>query len=437
MLCDDLSELENTFSKSSQTDLNTKKKVLERMVQIVRESGLYEVSHKYDSHEYITYPSSTSSDPIRDTKPIPKQNLNLGEPVVTGTQANPGLQANPGNLPLINPQTLQVSSQSPRLPTFTGDTPVKGGNTAYQVWRFEVSCLAEEECYQKSPGELKHAIRRSLKGKAAESIIYLWDNATVDDILHKLDGLYGSVTKGCVLLKRFFNAQQQEAESVTDWGCRLESPLNQAKDKGSVDPKDMNTLLCTQLYEGLHNADLKTDTHYYYCTVKDFDALRIQIRIQEQDRQEKGKHGKSIATRKSSMQQSTSVKGNPPSSQQLSDDVAARLDRIETRMHQTSATKEDPISAINARLDRIEQMFKQPQSGYNRSYQYGPNWDQKTNRSKGGPIVCRRCCQEGHIAIGCRNRRSQTVPLNTQAPPSRGRRMAETETAPNQKPSKK
>ena len=157
------------------------------MVQIVRESGLYEVSHKYDSYENITYPSSTKSDPIRDTKSIPKQNLNLGEPVVTGTQANPG------NLPLINPQTLQVSSQSPRLPTFTEDTPVKGGNTAYQVWRFEVSCLAKEERYQKSPGELKHAKRRSL------SIIYLGDNATVDDILHKLDGLYGSVTKGCVI----------------------------------------------------------------------------------------------------------------------------------------------------------------------------------------------------------------------------------------------
>ena len=234
VLSDDLSELENTFSNSSQTDLNTKKKVLERMVQIVRESGLYEVSHKFELN----------------------LNLNLGEPVVTGTQANPGIQANPGNLPLINPQTLQVSSQAPRLPTFTGDTPVKGGNTAYQVWRFEVSCLAKEECYQKPPGELKHAIRRSLKGKAAESIIYLGDNAIVDDILHKLDGLYGSVTKGCVLLKRFFNAQQQETESVTDWGCRLESLLNQAKDKGSVDPKDMNTLLCTQLYEGLYNAEL-------------------------------------------------------------------------------------------------------------------------------------------------------------------------------------
>ena len=225
--------------------------------------------------------------------------------------------------------------------------------------------MAKDECYQKSPGELKHAIRRSLNGKAAESIIPLGDNATVDDILHKLDGLYGSVTKGCVLLKRFFNAQLQETESVIDWGCRLESLINQAKDKGSVDPKDMNTLLCTQLYEGLYNADLKTNTHYYYCTVKDFDALRIQIRIQEQDRQERGKHGKSIAARKSSMQQSTSVKGNPPSPQQLSDDVVARLDRIETRMHQTSATKEDPISAINANLDRIEQMFKQPQTGYN------------------------------------------------------------------------
>ena len=50
------------------------------------------------------------------------------------------------------------------------------------------------------------------------SHIYLWDNATVDDIIHKLDGLYGSVTNGCVLLKRFFNAQQQETESVTDRG---------------------------------------------------------------------------------------------------------------------------------------------------------------------------------------------------------------------------
>jgi len=47
-------------------------------------------------------------------------------------------------------------------------------------------------------------------------------DANIDDIIRKLDRIYGSVDKKEILLAEFYGSRQQNDENVSHWSCRLE-----------------------------------------------------------------------------------------------------------------------------------------------------------------------------------------------------------------------
>ena len=69
---------------------------------------------------------------------------------------------------------------------------------------------------------LKEGIVRSLRGCAADSVRYLIPQATILDILAKLDHLCSTVASFDILMQPFFKMQEQWGEMVSGFVTRLE-----------------------------------------------------------------------------------------------------------------------------------------------------------------------------------------------------------------------
>ena len=76
----------------------------------------------------------------------------------------------------------------PRISIFSGNSK---GATQFDLWQYEVQCL------KKHYDELivLQAIRRSLRGEASKALLCLGHEASVDDIVLKLNSIYGDVQR--------------------------------------------------------------------------------------------------------------------------------------------------------------------------------------------------------------------------------------------------
>lgn len=186
-----------------------------------------------------------------------------------GVKAEPGTALSPGTV---------MTSQQPRISLFYGDN-VKGEAT-YAQWVYEVRCLLLEKTHK--PEAIAQAIRRSLRGEASSIVRRLGIGATITDILHKFDSVYGEVDTKEHLLAKFYSAKQEENEDVTKWSCRLEDILSSAVERNLIDPKNVNDMLRNMFWQGLKPA-LKDISGYKFERITDFDQLRVEIRKLEQD----------------------------------------------------------------------------------------------------------------------------------------------------------
>ena len=94
--------------------------------------------------------------------------------------------------------TFATLNQPPRLSLFVGDQKPKSGEADFESWKFEVECLQRERGFSKEV--LTPLIKRSIRGEAGEMVRHLGVDATVEEILVKLQTLYGTVESGSTLL---------------------------------------------------------------------------------------------------------------------------------------------------------------------------------------------------------------------------------------------
>ena len=79
--------------------------------------------------------------------------------------------------------------QPPKLSIFYGSD--KKGEVSYDFWRHHVHCLLKDKIYNK---DMVHKnIRQSLRGEAGRVVMRLGVNATIPQILAKLDSIYGDI----------------------------------------------------------------------------------------------------------------------------------------------------------------------------------------------------------------------------------------------------
>ena len=56
--------------------------------------------------------------------------------------------------------------------------------------------------------------------------------ASVNDIVQRLEGLYGTVESGAVLLQQLYDSKQGAEESISSYSARLQLAINKAEQRG-------------------------------------------------------------------------------------------------------------------------------------------------------------------------------------------------------------
>lgn len=292
-----------------------KKDNFEEIIKKVNENPGYKVLTKEEYENLLAIASHKTSTP-KPTQESPVVRPKVSLPQTTGVQQSKVTFADPSVSPvprlqfyidqakqLDTSKQLDASKQLdtsklfntsyvaqpfnfPKLPFFSGSEEPQKGETSYEVWSFEVKCLQRQSLQNPiylPEHMLLQSIRNSLKGVARAMLVSLGEQATVKDILHKLDGFYGNVSTSETLIQSFYNDYQKDTESIVTYGSRLEQTLSRAIRCGHADFAAKDAMLRSKFWTGLKSQELKNSTRHLYDSVKDFQVLLREIRKVEQE----------------------------------------------------------------------------------------------------------------------------------------------------------
>jgi hypothetical protein len=147
------------------------------------------------------------------------------------------------SVPVIN-----ISNRKPWLSKF-------GGGEGYELWRHQLMCLRPHHSAQ----DVADVIRSSLHGKAGELLITFGPSAFVDNIVAKLDSVFGQIDDDTDVKAAFYSARQGQ-ESVADLSCRIEGLFARVSRVSNITGTEEG--LRQMFWTGLRQ-ELKTATTYY------------------------------------------------------------------------------------------------------------------------------------------------------------------------------
>ena len=259
---------------------------------------------------------------------------------------------------------VESSAVRPRFSVFSGE---EKSETSFDVWKNDVQCaLRDGGC---SANIILQAIRSSLKGKARSLLLTLPTDATPEQILNKLDGVYGNIYPSEKLLQQFYTSKQEVGESVVDYGMRLEGLIQRCIERKAINNDVKNEMLRTKLWSGLSDSNLRNASRYKYDTIDDFETSRKELRSIELDL-------KLSASSSSSSSSSVSEKRKAQISKIGQGDEESSLDLILRK-----------LDAIEKRIGDVEREVKQsnaknqlPQNTYQSNSRY---YDNAANRERG------------------------------------------------------
>ena len=142
--------------------------------------------------------------------------------------------------------------QYPRLSIFFGEEGK--GEVTWDSFKYEVDAYRSDGIFKQE--QILHGIRRALKGSASDKVRRLGPDATLEEVMDKLENDYGTVESRESVMRKFYSSKQKQGESVEQYASRLEELFDQAVKLGSLKRTDTDILK-----EVLHNGllkDLKT-----------------------------------------------------------------------------------------------------------------------------------------------------------------------------------
>ena len=413
----------------------TDQKEVKDLNNLSMEEFIEEMSKRYSLVPKEPAPQTTKPTRVEELlemskKMTPKQQGHTGPVTSTPAAASaPMFNMEPATSAYV-PQTATQASFSqpltyhpslPRIPNFSGDSPMPKGEVDYLVWRYEVQCLFSLPGLTSS--QVLQIIRGSLRGSARMMIVPLGEQARIEDVLTKLDALYSNAASKEELMTEFFNSVQRPDENVTAFACRLETLLQTIINKGNLPYLARNDLLRHKFWTGLHSDALKMQTRHKYDTVSDYNILLRDIRQVDQE----------LAHRSPSHHTTTAVKHHPVAAndvQQQISSMQSQMESLQTRMGTLEANFE---TKLNNKFDLMMKMLDEklttpspeptmpayipPQQQQSSQQQYQP---QQQNRQQRGGFCNNR--GRGYRGQGYHNQGQQhNRPQNNNNSYGRGR----------------
>ena len=315
----------------------------------------------------------------------------------------------------------------PKLSCYHGDGSTGKQDISYDQWRYEVDCLIKEKY---ADSIIAQSIRNSLRGNAAKVIMRLGPEASVKDILEKMESIFGSIERGESVMQEFYSATQGLTEDSMTWSCRLEEIYRKAVVKGVATRDEQNSKLRSRYYNGLQQW-IRDITAYKYDAEEDFDKLRRDIRLVEKEHEVTKVQSKMAVTTSDS--DKAEKKDDISELKGMIQQLTAKVNTIEKGQQKHDQDWSQQATSGNGYGHRPYR--GRGNRGYSRGsyrgqyhqpYEYEPEaqWNpMEPSHTDDGEPICFRCRQPGHLARGCRvlldhSRRG----LNSRRPPSRGRR---------------
>ena len=165
----------------------------------------------------------------------------------------------------------------PKLAMFSGEG--LKNEPSYAQWRSEVHSVWQSGIYQDAM--LMTNVRRSLRGRAADVLLVMGPDVSVQQLLEKPDVRFGDVHPNDMTLEQFFTARQLPTESVSAWGCRLEDLLSRVTDSRSA--VAARAMLRSRYWSGLYSDKIRNALRHHFDEGSDFEALLRQATILEQE----------------------------------------------------------------------------------------------------------------------------------------------------------
>lgn len=269
-----------------------------------------------------------------------------------------------------------------RISQYSGDSAK--GDVSYEQWRFEVRSMVKEGLYRE-PVVLQ-LLRRSLRGTAADILLHMGEGVSVQQVLAKMDRIFGNVLPPEQLLEVFFTARQQEKEKVAAWACRLEDILSklqscQEADAPYVPPEVATSNMRAKFYSGLRSATVRMTLRHHFDAGVSYEKLLVAARAAEAEEETEKKTAK--------VNQATAVDSG----------IASKMDKM--------------LAGLEALQKRMDAMEKSQQELKSTTQGQKKDFSERT---------CFKCGQKGHIKYKC--------PLNLQTPASGGSPQVQGTAAP-------
>ena len=180
-------------------------------------------------------------------------------------------------IPHMPPPPHYNTPVPPKFAMFSGEG--QKNEPSYAQWRSEVHSVWRSGIYQETI--VMTNVRHSLRGRAADVLLAMGSDVSVQQLLETLDVRFGDVRPSDMTLEQFFTARQLPTESVSAWGCRLEDLLSRVTDSRSA--AAARAMLRSRYWSGLYSDKIRNALRHHFDEGSDFEALLRQARILEQE----------------------------------------------------------------------------------------------------------------------------------------------------------
>ncbi|PIK39176.1 hypothetical protein BSL78_23983 [Apostichopus japonicus] len=251
----------------------------------------------------------------------------------------------------------------PGFPFLVGESKPRPGEVSFETWKYEVLGVSKEGLY--SPSLLTPIVRRSVRGQPGEVVRFLGPDSTIEEIISKLEQLYGTVESGAVLLQQVYLSRQESNESASDFGRRLQLLILRACDRGGITKEAQDSTLRMTYWQGLNDEHLKNVTRHKVEQAQDFGEVMCIIRGAEQEIMGSKKFHESRFKQAPKRIQSQSVQENtekqpkcsePNDSSNDMNRLMKRLDKLETK-EQGTLLKETQLGKWEDKLVQGDNLY--------------------------------------------------------------------------------